>query len=228
MTGGGPQGADANEPLSAKQRWIRIIDRISSVVPTMRGRLSALVVVALVPALDHPRLRRVAAAAAGVCRARRSLDPRGPADAARARRPDHADGSPAGAAGSGSRRDRARPRRRRATLVDALRADRLYNNVLIVDGSSGEVRASAVPLDKAVNARELLAFQRARHTLDFASGAFLPEPATARPGLNLAQPVINDVGKVTCDRLGEPRSRLGVRFHRALRPSEQHRPDGAR
>ena len=33
-------------------------------------------------------------------------------------------------------------------LVDALRDDRLYNNLLIADGTTGDVRASAVPLDQ--------------------------------------------------------------------------------
>ena len=32
-------------------------------------------------------------------------------------------------------------------LVDALREDRLYNNLLIAEGETGDVRASAVPLD---------------------------------------------------------------------------------
>ena len=75
-------------------------------------------------------------------------------------------------------------------LVDALREDRLYNNLLIADGTTGEVRASAVPLDQKANVREQLAFERARRTLDFATGAFLPEPATHEPGLNVAQPVV--------------------------------------
>ncbi len=82
-------------------------------------------------------------------------------------------------------------------LVDALREDRLYNNLLIADGTTGDVRASAVPLDRKANVRELLAFERARRTLDFATGAFLPEPATGEPGLNLAQPVVNEVGTLT-------------------------------
>ena len=47
-----------------------------------------------------------------------------------------------------------------------------------------------MPLDQKANVRELLAFERARRTLDFATGAFLPEPATHEPGLNVAQPVV--------------------------------------
>jgi signal transduction histidine kinase/CheY-like chemotaxis protein/HPt (histidine-containing phosphotransfer) domain-containing protein len=82
-------------------------------------------------------------------------------------------------------------------LVEALRDDRLYNNLLIVDGTSGKVRTSAVPLDQETSAYELLAFQRARRTLGFSTGAFLRDPATSEPGLNLAQPALNDVGIVT-------------------------------
>ena len=82
-------------------------------------------------------------------------------------------------------------------LVDALREDRLYNNLWIADGTSGDVRASAVPLDQKANVRDLLAFQRARRTLDFATGAFLPDPATKEPGLNVAHPVLNELGSLT-------------------------------
>jgi hypothetical protein len=39
--------------------------------------------------------------------------------------------------------DRFAPRKR----VDALREDRLHNNLVIADGTSGDVRTSAVPLD---------------------------------------------------------------------------------
>src|SRR5262245_61178127 len=82
-------------------------------------------------------------------------------------------------------------------LVDALRTDRLYNNLLVVDGATGAVRASAVPLDQAASARELLVFQRVRGSLQFSTGAFLPEPATHKPGLNLASPAIDGMGKLT-------------------------------
>ena len=54
-----------------------------------------------------------------------------------------------------------------------------------------------MPLDHKASVRDLLAFERARRTLDFATGAFLPEPATHEPGLNLAQPVVNEVGMLT-------------------------------
>ena len=82
-------------------------------------------------------------------------------------------------------------------LVDAMRDDRLYNNVFIADGTTAEVRASAVPLDWPATARDLLAFQLARKTLDFTTGAFLSEPATHKPGLNLGAPVVNELGAVT-------------------------------
>jgi len=81
-------------------------------------------------------------------------------------------------------------------LVDAMRDDRLYNNVFLADGATGDLRASAVPLDRAATARELVSFQRARHTLDFTTGAFLPDPATGKPGLNLAAPVVNQNGAI--------------------------------
>ena len=97
-------------------------------------------------------------------------------------------------------------------LVDAVRDDRLYNNVLLSDGATGEVLASAVPLDRKASAHGF-AFERARRTLDFATGAFLPEPATGQPGLNLAAPVLNDVGKLTVRRVDESRPGLGVRIH---------------
>ena len=64
----------------------------------------------------------------------------------------------------------------------------------LADGTTGDVRASAVPLDRPVNAKDLLAYQRARETLDFSTGAFLPEPATGKPGFNLTQPVIDQSG----------------------------------
>jgi two-component system sensor histidine kinase/response regulator len=82
-------------------------------------------------------------------------------------------------------------------LVDALREDRLYNNVLIADGATGDVRVSAMPLDHSASARGLVVFERVRRTLDFATGSFLPEPATGEPGFNIAQPIINDVGVLT-------------------------------
>ena len=82
-------------------------------------------------------------------------------------------------------------------LVDALREDRLYNNLWIADGTSGDVRSSAVPLDQKANVRDLVSFQSARRTLDFATGTFLPEPATKEPGLNIAHPVLNELGRLT-------------------------------
>ncbi len=178
------------------RQTMRILDRISSVVPTVRGRLSALVVMALVPALvilgyDEWLSRRRALAALTDLSTRvvrlmqRELDDRVTRAAHRLEvlvgDPDIISITPAA-----TRR-----------LVDALRDDRLYNNVLIADAATGDVRVSAVPLDRPANARQLLVFQRARRTLDFATGAFLPEPATGEPGLNLAQPAVNDVGIAT-------------------------------
>ena len=73
-------------------------------------------------------------------------------------------------------------------LVEAVRDDQIYNNVLIFDAGTGALRASAVPLS-AANARNMPSFERARRTLVFATGAFLREPATSEAGFNIAQPV---------------------------------------
>ena len=81
-------------------------------------------------------------------------------------------------------------------LVDAVREDRLYNNVLLADGATGDVRASAVPMDREATMRGLVSYERARNSLGFATGAFLPDPATREAGLNLAQPAFNDLGIV--------------------------------
>jgi signal transduction histidine kinase/CheY-like chemotaxis protein/HPt (histidine-containing phosphotransfer) domain-containing protein len=169
---------------------------MASLLPTVGGRLSALVVVALVPALvilayDEwlTRARGFAALAelsTGVVRLmERELNDRISRAASRlgtlASDPDVVAASPAAA----------------RRLVDAVRDDRIYNNVLIADGATGQVRLSAVPLDRAANVGELLAYQRARQTLDFATGAFLPEPASGKPGLNVAQPAVNEIGVLT-------------------------------
>ena len=219
--------SDADPPGAVTRRATRVVERVAAILPTVRGRLFALVLVAVVPALvilayDEWLARERGFAALTDLSTRvvrlmqRELDDRITRSANRlgvlAADPDVLSRAPAAA----------------RKLVDALRNDRLYNNLLIADGATGDVYASAVPLDRAANAQQLLAFQRARHTLDFATGAFLPEPATGEPGLNLAQPAVDDVGIVTSVVLGEPRPRLGDRVHRALRPSRQHRPDGSR
>jgi len=173
-----------------------VVDRLASVVPTVRARLSALVALALVPALvilayDEwvARQRGFAALADVSTRVvqlmERELNERIARGAARLETlsadADVVSGSPAAG----------------ATLLAALRSDRLYNNLLIADGRSGDVRLSAVPLDQRATARDLLVFQRVRRTLNLAVGAFLPEPATGEPGLNLAMPVIDADGTLT-------------------------------
>src|SRR3954454_4180499 len=188
--------SDVDGLSAIRRRATRVLEQIAALLPTVRGRLSALVVMALVPALvilgyDEWLARERGFAALSDVSTRvlrlmhRELDDRITRAAHRvgtlAADPDVVSLSPAA-----TRR-----------LVEALRDDRLYNNVLIADTTTGEVRASAIGLDRQASARGLLAFDRARRTLDFATGAFLPEPATGKPGLNLAQPVINDVGIVT-------------------------------
>ena len=66
-------------------------------------------------------------------------------------------------------------------LVDALREDRLYNNLFIADGTTGDVRVSAIPLDEEANVRQqTLPSSVPGAPSAFAIGAFLPEPATRR------------------------------------------------
>ena len=174
----------------------RIVERVASFLPTVRSRLSALVLMALVPALvilayDEWLARERGFAALGDVTTRvvrlmqREMDDRITRAAHRlsilAADPDIASLTPVA-----TRR-----------LVEALRDDGLYNNVLVVNAADGEVRASAVPLERNVSVRELPAYQRARRTLAFSIGAFLPEPATREPGLNLAHPVLDENGTMT-------------------------------
>ena len=185
--------SDADELSGIRRRASQTLDRVASVLPTVRARLFALVLVALIPALvilvyDEWLARDRGFAALTDLSTRvvrllqRELDDRITRGARRlevlADDPDVVAFAPAAT----------------RKLVDALREDRLYNNLLIADGTTGDVRASAVPLDRKANVRELLAFARARRTLEFATGAFLPEPATQEPGLNVAQPVVDEVG----------------------------------
>jgi two-component system, sensor histidine kinase and response regulator len=178
--------------VTAMARWF---GRISSVVPTVRGRLSILVVGALLPALvilayDEWLARARGFAALTDLSTRvlrlmeRELNDRISRAASRlgtlANDPDVVSLTPAVG----------------RKLVDAVRDDRIYNNVLVADGATGEVRSSAVPLDRTASIGGLAAYQRARRSLDFATGVFLPEPATREAGLNVAQPTVNDVGSV--------------------------------
>ena len=167
-------------------------DRLASRLPTVRGRLFALVLMALVPAFVILVYSEWGAWGRGVAALtdqshrlvrlmQRELDDRTTRGAHRltvlAADPDVV------ALSSVATRK----------LVEAVRDDQLYNNVLIFDAGSGGMRASAVPLS-AANARGLPSFERARRTLGFATGAFLREPATSEAGLNIAQPVIDASG----------------------------------
>ncbi len=187
---------DVDAPGPIRRRVTRVVERVGSVLPTVRGRLFALVLLALVPALvilayDEwlARVRALSALTELSSRVvrllERDLNERITRAAGRlatlAADPDIVSGSPATT----------------RQLVDALRDDRLYNNVLLADGTTGDVRASAIPLDRPANARELPAFLRARRTLDFAIGSFRSEPATGESGLNLAQPALNERGAIT-------------------------------
>src|SRR5688572_9944461 len=169
----------------------RLIQRVASLLPTVRSRLSALVLMALVPALvilaydvwlaRHRGFAALSDVSTRVLRLmQREMDDR-------ITRAAHRLGVLAADPDIVSQRPLTTRK-----LVDALRDDRLYNNLLIVDASSGDVRFSAVPLAQRATLRGLPAYERARRTLNFSIGAFLPEPATKEPGLNLAQPVLDE------------------------------------
>ena len=174
-------------------RWAA---RLSEALPTVRGRLFALVVVALVPALVILTYDEWLARERGfqaltdvsnrvVRLMQRELDGRITRAASRfgslAVDPEIVSLGPV----AGRR------------LVDAFQADRLYNNVALVDGGTGDLRVSSVPFEGKWNARDRVAFQRALRNLDFATGAFRPDPVTEKAGLNIAQPAIDDHGRVT-------------------------------
>ena len=219
--------SDAEELSGVRRRASHILDRAASILPTVRARLFALVLVALVPALvilvyDEWLARDRGFAALTDLSTRvvrllqREMDDRITRGAHRlavlAADPDVIALTPAAT----------------RKLVDALREDRLYNNLLIADGTTGDVRASAVPLDHKANVRELLAFERARRTLDFATGAFLPEPATHEAWSQRRAPRRERGRHSDVHRVREHRPRLGVRVHRTFRPSAEHRPDRSR
>ncbi len=169
--------------------------RLSELLPTVRGRLFALVVVALLPSLvilsyDEwlARQRGLAAFDDLANRVVRLLQLDLGSRISRAERQlTTIAGDPEVVAGGplvGRR------------LVDGFREARIYNNVLLLDGASGELRVSAVPYDEPHTARERASFRRAVQTLDFGIGNFLPEPVTGRPGLNVALPVVDERGTV--------------------------------
>ena len=183
-------------PGSTRRRAARALDRVAALLPTVRGRLTALVVLALIPALvslgysewlardrEFDALTELSLRVVRLLQ--REIDDRVTRGAQRlevlAGDPDVVALAPMAT----------------RKLVDALREDHLYNNLLIADGGTGEVRASAVPLDRPASARDLLSFNRARRTVAFATGAFLREPATGDAGLNIAQPVVSDTGQVS-------------------------------
>ena len=187
---------DADGLNRVRRTASHIIDRVAAVLPTVRARLFALVLVALVPALVILVYDALAARERGfaaltdlstrvVGLLQREMEDRVARGAHRlsvlAADPAVIARSPAAA----------------RKLVDALREDQLYNNLSIADGRSGEILTSAVPLDRATSMRDQVAFERARRTLSFTTGAFLPEPVTHESGLNLAQPVVDEAGVLT-------------------------------
>jgi two-component system, sensor histidine kinase and response regulator len=177
-------------------RSTRWVERVASILPSVRGRLSALVVVALVPAFvilgyDEWLMRQRGFASVADVSVRivrlmeRELNDRINRAAGRLATLT-ADPDVIAIAPAAGRR-----------LVDAVRDDQIYNNVLIAEANAGDVRLSAVPLDRRESLAGMLAYQRARRTLGFATGAFLPEVVTRQPGLNMAEPAVNELGIVT-------------------------------
>jgi len=173
-------------------RWI---GRVAETLPTVRARLFALVGLALVPALvilayDELLARQrgldaFADVSTRVVRLMRlDLDGR-ITRAARRLSTLAADPEVVSVGPLAGRR-----------IVDAFRDDRLYNNLMIVDGVSGDLRVSAVPFERAWSARDRPAYQRALQSLDLGIGLFITEPATGLSGLNIAQPAIDDQGRV--------------------------------
>jgi signal transduction histidine kinase/CheY-like chemotaxis protein/HPt (histidine-containing phosphotransfer) domain-containing protein len=170
-------------------------DRVASRLPTVRGRLFALVLMALVPAFVilgvaewrvwDRGVRALTDQSLRIVRLmQREMDDR-ITRGARRLAVLAADADVLAVSPAATRK-----------LVDALRDDQLYNNLLLVDGATGRVRASAVPLAKEASAQGLPSFERSRRTLGFATGAFLREPATGESGLNIAQPVVDAAGGI--------------------------------
>ncbi len=191
-------------------RWV---SRVGERLPTVRARLYALVVMAMVPALvilgyDEWLARQRGLAAFSdlsmrvISLLRRDLDERIKRAASRL---------------SSLAQDdevvRIGPLAARR-LVDAFRDDRLYNNLMIVEGSTGDLRVSAIPYSGTWSVKDRPAYQRAIHSLDFAIGNFMAEPVSQASGLNLAQPAVDPQGRVTLRGLREPPAAMGHGLHR--------------
>jgi hypothetical protein len=187
---------DAREPGRVRRWTGELLHKVGSLLPTVRGRLFALVLMALVPAFVILTYNEWVARERGIAALtdlstrvvrliHREMDDRITRSMHRlsvlTTDPDVIALSPLAT----------------RKLVDAVRDDHLYNNVLIADGATGDVRASAVPLAQKTSAKGLPAFERARRSLDFATGAFLSEPATGEAGINVAQPAIDATGTIT-------------------------------
>ena len=185
---------DADGLTAVRRRAKRVAEQVASIVPTVRGRLSALVLMALVPAFvilgfDAWLVRQRALASLTeistkvVRLMQRELDDRITRGAHRlevlAADPDVIALSPAAT----------------RKLVDAMRDDHLYNNVFIADGTTADVRASAVPLDWPATARELVAFQRARRPSTSPPGRSFPNPPRTSQASTSAHPSSTSSGR---------------------------------
>ena len=107
--------SDADGRSAMRHRLTRLIDRVASLLPTVRGRLSALVARGARAGARDPGVRRMAGARAGLRRAQRCVDASRPPDASGTGRPHHARRSPAWRAGGRSGSHLARPRRPHAS-----------------------------------------------------------------------------------------------------------------
>ena len=209
--------SDRDGATAIRRGATRLVDQVASLLPTVRARLSALVVMALVPALvilgydewlaRERALRRLTGQASTqvVRLMQRELDDRitrGAHRLGRCWRPIRTS--------SFARLPRPASWSKRCATIS------LYNNLLIADGTTGDVRASAVPLDRTATRVSCSRstgppHPRLRHrrvpsrTGNARAG---PQPRPTRHQRARQRDV---------RRAGKPRPRMGRRVHRTLR-----------
>jgi signal transduction histidine kinase/DNA-binding response OmpR family regulator/HPt (histidine-containing phosphotransfer) domain-containing protein len=82
-----------------------------------------------------------------------------------------------------------------AFLAEHLRESPEYTNLAIAD-AGGRIVASALPFSGEVSVRERVFFRRTVETKAFAVGVFYRNPITPRPGINLGCPLLGPDGAV--------------------------------
>ena len=82
-----------------------------------------------------------------------------------------------------------------AFLAEHLRESPQYTNLAIAD-AGGRIVASALPFRGEVSVRERVFFRRTVETKAFAVGVFYRNPITPRPGINLGCPLLGPDGTV--------------------------------